>query len=95
MTTIKEIAAHFAEIQPRVATPIQPSEIKIGLKFIPIGKTKSVYTVTDIIDHVSRLTGRAFYTEYATTHEFMGQPIGGTVNLVTIQRGIMQNGPVD
>ena len=78
-----------------IISPIKANEIEIGLKFIPIGKTKSVYTVTDIIDHVSRLTGRVFYTEYATTHEFMGQTIGGTVNLVTIQRGIMQNGHVD
>ena len=73
--------------------PIQKEDIKVGLKFIPIGKGKSVYTVTDIIDHISRTTGKCFYTEYATEHLFMGQTIRGTVNAITIQRGLMQNGP--
>lgn len=78
-----------------ITYPIKPEEIKIGLKFIPIGKRKDVYTVTDIVDHVSRSTGKAFYTEYATTHEYMGQVIHGTVNVVTIQRGLMSNGVID
>lgn len=78
-----------------VSTPIQANDIKVGLKFIPIGKNKIVYTVTDIIDHVSRTTGNAFYTEYATEHVFMGQTIRSTVNIVTIQRGLMQNDTIN
>lgn len=77
------------------ATPIQSSDITVGLKFIPIGKDKIVYTITDIIDHVSRTTGKAFYTEYATEHVYMGQLVRSTVNIVTIQRGLMQNGNVN
>ena len=77
-----------------IIAAIPAEQIGIGTKFIPVGKRKDVYTVIDIIDHVSRKNGKTFYTEYLTEHEFMGQIVRSRVNIVTIQRGLMQNGVI-
>lgn len=80
-----------------ITTPIQPSEITIGLKFVKYGQKKreDIYKIVDIIDSVSRSTGKVISTEYLCSHEFMGQLLHSSHNVVTIQRSIMEYGIIN
>lgn len=73
---------------------IKKEEIKIGMKFIRYGtKRKDIETIYDIFKTYNS-KGELIKTEYGVEHSFMGQTLRSTVNVVTIQRGIMEYGEI-
>ena len=73
---------------------IKKEDIVIGTKFIRMGKKrKDIETVYDIFKTYNS-AGELVNTVYGVEHLFMGQVIRDTVNVVTIQRGIMEYGEI-
>lgn len=71
---------------------VKKEDIKIGMKFIRVGtKRKDIETIVDIYKTYNS-KGELVKTEYVTEHLFMGQTMRNTVNVVTIQRGLMEYG---
>lgn len=62
----------------------------IGHRFIPLGKARRVYTVTDILRTYDN-TGALVRLRYVAQCEFMGQAlVDHDVNETTIARGAIQ-----
>jgi hypothetical protein len=71
------------------------SQYEIGQKFIPLGKTKRVHTVVDIIYTLSKREGTVGRPQYLCEHDFMGQIIKSLEVEATITGGLHQNGKVE
>ena len=74
-----------------MANIIQKGDITIGLKYQARNTRKDICTLIDIYKTYNN-AGELVETRYLCEHDFLGQKVKHTENLVTIQMAIHRNG---